>query len=116
MMALVHDMAEAIVGDITPECGVSEEEKYRREKKALEEMTSHLDPETRAHICGLWYEYEGGETEEAKLVKQIDKFEFALQAHEYKEQLGTDLSDFVGVINKTIHDEQLRAIYNLLNK
>lgn len=32
MMALVHDLAEAIVGDITPECGVSDAEKHRREK------------------------------------------------------------------------------------
>ena len=31
-VALVHDMCEAIVGDITPHCGVSVEEKHRREK------------------------------------------------------------------------------------
>lgn len=30
-MALVHDIAECIVGDITPFCGVSKEEKKRRE-------------------------------------------------------------------------------------
>lgn len=31
-MALVHDMAEAIVGDITPHCGVSQTDKYTLEK------------------------------------------------------------------------------------
>jgi len=31
-MALVHDMAEAIVGDITPSCGVSQVDKYNMEK------------------------------------------------------------------------------------
>ena len=31
-MALVHDLAESIVGDITPSCGVSKDEKHRREK------------------------------------------------------------------------------------
>lgn len=31
-MALVHDMAECIVGDITPSDNVSKEEKYRREQ------------------------------------------------------------------------------------
>lgn len=31
-MAIVHDLAECIVGDITPFCGVSKEEKYRREE------------------------------------------------------------------------------------
>lgn len=30
-MALVHDLAESIVGDITPHNGVSKDEKYRRE-------------------------------------------------------------------------------------
>ena len=31
-MALVHDLAESIVGDLTPSSGVSKEEKYAREK------------------------------------------------------------------------------------
>jgi putative hydrolase of HD superfamily len=31
-MALVHDLAEAIVGDITPYCGISSSEKQEREK------------------------------------------------------------------------------------
>ena len=31
-MALVHDLAESIVGDITPSCGVSKDEKFKREK------------------------------------------------------------------------------------
>lgn len=30
-MALAHDLAEAVVGDITPHDGVSREEKHRRE-------------------------------------------------------------------------------------
>lgn len=31
-LALVHDMAECIVGDITPYCGISKEEKHAKEK------------------------------------------------------------------------------------
>ena len=31
-MALVHDLAESKIGDITPLDGISKEEKYRREK------------------------------------------------------------------------------------
>ncbi|KAH0548216.1 hypothetical protein KQX54_000174, partial [Cotesia glomerata] len=34
-MALVHDLAECIVGDITPHCGVSPEEKHRLEDDAM---------------------------------------------------------------------------------
>lgn len=38
-LALVHDLAECIVGDITPFCGVSAEEKHRREKDAMLELS-----------------------------------------------------------------------------
>ena len=31
-MALVHDLAESIVGDITPSCGISTDEKHGRER------------------------------------------------------------------------------------
>lgn len=31
-MALVHDLGEAIVGDITPHCGVTDQDKYEQEK------------------------------------------------------------------------------------
>ena len=31
-MALVHDLAECIVGDLTPHCGVSKAEKHAREE------------------------------------------------------------------------------------
>ncbi|KAJ5052351.1 uncharacterized protein L3040_002102 [Drepanopeziza brunnea f. sp. 'multigermtubi'] len=34
-MALVHDMAESLVGDITPSQGVSKEEKHQRELLAM---------------------------------------------------------------------------------
>lgn len=35
-LCIVHDMAECIVGDITPHDNVSVEEKHRREEKAVQ--------------------------------------------------------------------------------
>lgn len=43
-VALVHDLAEAIVGDITPYCGVSKEEKKRREMDAMQEIAKLIAP------------------------------------------------------------------------
>lgn len=43
--ALVHDLAESIVGDITPMCGVSKEEKQRREMAAMHEISGLIQPE-----------------------------------------------------------------------
>lgn len=36
--ALVHDLAECIVGDLTPHCGVTPEEKHRREDEAMKKI------------------------------------------------------------------------------
>jgi|TARA_B100000683_G_scaffold252409_1_gene269273 putative hydrolase of HD superfamily len=82
-MALVHDLAECVVGDITPNDGVSDEEKREREGKAMRALTAAcgaVGDEVRA----LWEEYEAGETKEAKLVKDADKLEMVMQASEYE--------------------------------
>jgi putative hydrolase of HD superfamily len=106
-IALVHDLAEATVGDITPHCGVSDATKHDLELEAITGMTSGLalgggfnaatttnEPATKAtstptsavgaEILELWKEYEAGATPEAKLVKDMDKLEMILQALEYE--------------------------------
>lgn len=40
----MHDLAEGIVGDITPYCGVSREEKLLKEFSAMTEIASLLGP------------------------------------------------------------------------
>ncbi|XP_058067823.1 uncharacterized protein LOC131217092 isoform X2 [Magnolia sinica] len=73
-MAIVHDIAEAIVGDITPSDGVPKEEKSRREREALEYMCKLLGGGSRAkEISELWMEYEENSSPEAKVVKDFDK-------------------------------------------
>ena len=100
-MALVHDLAEAVVGDITPHCGVTDQDKHSQELAAITEMTRKLclgtGTEDRAtdvspqntqdvgeEILELWKEYEEGITPESKLVKDMDKLEMTLQALEYE--------------------------------
>ncbi|KAM9840722.1 5'-deoxynucleotidase HDDC2 [Aulostomus maculatus] len=84
-LALVHDMAECIVGDIAPSDNVSKEEKHRREKATVRHLTSLLPEGLRQEIFGLWEEYENRSSPEARLVKQFDLLEMILQAHEYEE-------------------------------
>lgn len=91
-MALVHDLAECIVGDITPHCGVSKEEKLCRERQAMIHLTSMLDKDTGSEILQLWEEYENQETSEAKAVKDLDRFDMILQAYEYETLLEKPLS------------------------
>ncbi|XWS27260.1 hypothetical protein CRYUN_Cryun26dG0099500 [Craigia yunnanensis] len=94
-MAIVHDMAEAIVGDITPSDGISKAEKSRREREALDHMCKLLGGGSRAKEIGeLWMEYEENSSSEAKIVKDFDKVEMILQALEYENEQGMDLDEF----------------------
>ncbi|EPS59811.1 hypothetical protein M569_14994, partial [Genlisea aurea] len=56
-IAIVHDIAEAIVGDITPSDGVPKEEKSRMERNALDEMCRLLGGMKAEEIKELWEEY-----------------------------------------------------------
>ncbi|XVE85986.1 hypothetical protein DITRI_Ditri17bG0135900 [Diplodiscus trichospermus] len=94
-IAIVHDIAEAIVGDITPSDGVPKEEKSRREQAALTEMCKILGGGMRAEeIQELWVEYENNASLEANLVKDFDKVEMILQALEYELEHGKVLDEF----------------------
>ncbi|GLT34527.1 hypothetical protein SLA2020_090360 [Shorea laevis] len=94
-IAIIHDIAEAIVGDITPSDGVPKEEKSRREQAALNEMCNVLGGGMRAEeIQELWAEYENNASLEANLVKDFDKVEMILQALEYEMEHGKVLDEF----------------------
>ncbi|KAL6189168.1 hypothetical protein ACLB2K_040558 [Fragaria x ananassa] len=94
-IAIVHDIAEAIVGDITPSDGVTKEEKSRREQEAIDHMCKLLGGGSIAKELGeLWLEYEGNSSPEAKIVKDFDKVEMILQALEYENDQGKDLEEF----------------------
>ena len=41
-MTLIHDLAECIVGDITPYCGIPPDEKHRMEDEAMEDICKLL--------------------------------------------------------------------------
>ncbi|XP_072966396.1 uncharacterized protein [Typha angustifolia] len=94
-IAIVHDIAEAIVGDITPSDGVPKAEKSRLEEEALSEMCEVLGGGLRAdEIKELWAEYENNSSIEANLVKDFDKVEMILQALEYEIEHGKVLDEF----------------------
>ncbi len=86
-MALVHDLAEAEIGDI-PKRAVdtknefTEEEKEQMEEKAMEKLSTEL----KDSLEELWREYEDRETSEAKFVKDMDMVELCLQALKYEKE------------------------------
>lgn len=90
-MALVHDMAESLVGDITPRDGVPKGEKTRREATTMDFLTtggllgkrSGVEDAGRG-IRDVFQEYEDGDSLEAKFVHDVDKIELVLQMVEYE--------------------------------
>lgn len=84
-MCLVHDLAESIIGDITPHCGVSKEEKKKVEREAMKKLSGMLSPKIGDELLALFDEYECGETPEAIYCRDIDAFEMILQAREYEQ-------------------------------
>ncbi|XP_028402181.1 HD domain-containing protein 2-like [Dendronephthya gigantea] len=87
-LALVHDMAECIVGDITPYCGVNKDEKHAKEKEAMKQISLLAGNKVGQELFSLWEEYEAQETAEAKFVKNLDRFDMILQAHQYEQESG----------------------------
>nr|XP_027192841.1 HD domain-containing protein 2 isoform X2 [Cicer arietinum] len=86
-MAIVHDIAEAMIGDITPMDGISKAEKSQREQAALEYMCKIIGEGSRGkEITELWTDYEANSSPEAKFVKDLDKVEMILQALEYEDE------------------------------
>ncbi|KAF4636604.1 hypothetical protein G7Y89_g1490 [Cudoniella acicularis] len=88
-MTLVHDIAEALVGDITPMDEVTKHEKTRREETTIDYLTKSLLGKVNGGITGkeindIWREYEDGETLESKFVHDVDKIELVLQMVDYE--------------------------------
>ncbi|RDA83818.1 hypothetical protein CP532_5127 [Ophiocordyceps camponoti-leonardi (nom. inval.)] len=88
-MCLIHDMAELLVGDITPKDGVAKPEKHRREASTMDFLTGDLLAGVDGGVEGsriraIWQEYEDGETLDSKFVHDVDKMELMLQMVEYE--------------------------------
>ncbi|KAI3538115.1 HD domain-containing protein, partial [Colletotrichum filicis] len=106
-MCLIHDMAESLVGDITPVDGVAKPEKNRREAETMDFITKNLLGSVYGGIPGaeireIWQEYEDSQTLNSHYVHDLDKMELLLQMMEYEKrgQGKLDLGEFAYVATK----------------
>lgn len=108
-MAVLHDLAETRVGDITPHDGVSRAEKQLRESNAIEQMLA-----SRPDLQAIWKAYESQESAEARFVHDLDRLDMALQAVRYARDLGVDTQEFIESAAKDIDHPVVRAEINKL--
>lgn len=103
-LALVHDLAETITGDLTPYGTLrgaapgtdflnqrherTEEDahaKHEAERTAIDRLAELLPERSAAELRALWAEYAARETPEAHFVKDVDRLETYLQSRRYLE-------------------------------
>jgi putative hydrolase of HD superfamily len=104
--AVLHDLPEARVGDITPHDGVAPATKHAREAAAAAAL---LPP----HLAERWAAYEAQADPEARFVRQLDRLDMAVQAVAYAEQ-ADDVRPFLASARRVVVDPRLVAILDIL--
>lgn len=115
-MALIHDIGESLVGDITPYGTIGEDEKHKLEKNAMQSLFKNVPGGT---IVELWNEYEEKKSPEAKFVYELDKIEMLLQAFEYEKKYKNehmDLSEFWAYVEERVKEPLILEMLNILKR
>lgn len=101
-MCIVHDLAEVVVGDITPEDDIIN--KAELEHQAFTEIAPQF--------LLLFEEYEAGVSKEAQFVKKMDKLDMALQSRTYERMYDVDLSGFRKSASKVLKGTTFERLYD----
>lgn len=109
---LLHDLAESITGDMTPE-QISKEEKIILENNAIKKILSHLPKSLQKQYGILWEEYQTRNSKEAKIVHQLDRLEMVLQAKIYSNDGHSKekLDSFFNTARKEITNPKLLELF-----
>jgi putative hydrolase of HD superfamily len=95
-MCLVHDLGEAIGGDVPAPAQQAGASKAGQERADLVQLTASLPSALREEILVLWDEYEAASSPEARLAKGLDKLETILQHTQGKNPEDFDYSFNLG--------------------
>ena len=78
-MCLIHDLGEALRGDVPAPAQIEGANKAELERADLLQLTDSLPQLLQREILELWDEYEAAASPEAKVAKGLDKLETILQ-------------------------------------
>lgn len=113
-MALLHDFGEIYAGDIIPSDGMSLGRKHALEKASVRKVLGRL-AKGQGYLA-LWEEFEKGKTPEARLLRELDRLEMALQACVYEREGLADLSRFFASADKALTSPALRKIFREIQR
>ena len=104
--AVLHDLPEVRVGDLTPHDRV--QDKAQREHDAMAAMSRAMPRGTALHQ--LWLKYEAQQDAEARFVRQLDRVDMALQAVRYHASGAEGMQEFVQSALEFVDDPALVRI------
>jgi putative hydrolases of HD superfamily len=129
-MALIHDLNEAYIGDVSAFAKNHASHKDD-EKKNMQSLMKKYQGSLMQEFCNLWEEYQNSETIEAKFVKALDKLEVRLQHNEanistwediefirsqYAADKYCEFDEFIKELNEQIKKESAEKIINESDK
>jgi putative hydrolases of HD superfamily len=115
-MAVIHDLPEILDGDAY-RLGLSKQvDRHAQERAALNKLVEPLRKDTAAEITGLWLEFEEGITQEARLVRLIDRLEVLIQRNESWISKWSDLDKQIQYGPATMQSEHWGFLGNSLCK
>lgn len=108
-ICVIHDLGEAIGGDIPAVEQYAVPDKAARERADLLTLLAPLPNAMQAQFLGLWEEYEQAQTVEARLVKGLDKLETIIQHNQGANPEGFDYAFNLGYGQKHMDAHPLFA-------
>lgn len=116
-MCLIHDLGEAIRGDVPAPAQIAGGGKADQERTDLQELTASLPAALRHDILELWDEYESAGSPEARIAKGLDKLETILQHNQGKNPADFDYAfNLEYGLRYTAADPVLAALRSLLDE
>ncbi|ABD85613.1 metal dependent phosphohydrolase [Rhodopseudomonas palustris BisB18] len=115
-ICIVHDLGEALHGDIPAIDQSADGNKAAQERADLEALTRPLDAKRRAEILALWQDYAAAASPEARLAKGFDKLETILQHNQGRNPADFDYAFNLGYgVKQTAAHPLLAALRAVLD-
>ncbi len=122
-LALLHDLDEAITGDLTPQDKrkLGNREVSRRKTVAQRRIVSILPGRARSEATRLWTDLRLGRSKEARLVKDLDQLEMVMQANSYSREkagecVGPRVQEFYDSAFHRVKNPGLRKVVRRIAK
>ena len=109
-MSILHDWAESKIGDFMPD-EIGSDKKSELENYAMLEILESLPQSLQTDYQNIWNEFLVRDTQEARLVHEIDKLEMALQAKIYEKDVEPErVKPFIISAVEQVNDSDLKKI------